>query len=137
MTRRPVDLLLFFSLVAPIVVLTLITALRSWRRSAETTEGLGRRIRRGAGGREYFVPGWGRRTDAGWANTGVAGFLAETTALAEAGDIGGALEAEITGTTDHIFDHAAQFLSPLAGILDYYRFAKVTPLCDVPYVSTS
>lgn len=124
-------------MVAPVVILTLIsTALGSWRRSAEATEVLGRRVRRGAGGNEYFVPGRRCRADAGRADAGIAGLLAEATALAETSGIAGALEAEIAGTADHVLDHAAQFLAVLAGVLDHHRLAEIAPLRDVSHVTT-
>lgn len=133
-TRRPNDSLLL-SLVAPVVVLSFAATLRGRRRPGEAAKALGRRIGEGAGGCEDLVSRRRCRADAGRAHSGVAGFLAEATALTETGDVAGALEAEITGTADHVLDHATQFRATLAAVLDDHRLAEVAPFRDVSHVA--
>lgn len=136
-TRRPNDLSRSLSLIAAVVVLTLAAGLGSRRRSGETAETLGGRVRRGTGGSEHLVPGRWRRADAGRADAGVAGLLAEAAALiGQTGDVGGALEAtEVAATADHVLDHTAKFLAALAGVLDHHRLAEVAPFRDETHVT--
>lgn len=126
--------MLLLSLVAPIIVLSFAAALRSRRRSGEATKALGRRVRKDAGWCENLVSRRRRRTDAGRADAGVAGFLAEATALTETGGVAGTLEAEIAGTADHVLDHTTQFRATL-GVLDDHCLAESTPFRDISHAA--
>lgn len=124
-------------MVAAVVILTFTAALRGRRRPGEAAETLGRRVGRGADGSEHLVPRRRRRADAGRADAGVAGLLAEAATLAEAGDIAGDLEAKVAATAHHVLDHAAELLTGFAGVLDHHGLAKVAPLGDETHVAAA
>lgn len=125
-------------MIASVVALTLTAALRGRRRPGEITEAFGRRVRRGVDGSEHLVPGRRRRADAGRADAGVAGLLAEAAALiGEAGGVAGTLETEVAGTADHVLDHTGQLLAALAGVLDHHRLAEVASLRNEAHVAAT